>query len=412
MLKVKQHAFISGQGKRQNNEDNFGIYGQSTFVVCDGVGGAEKGEIASDLVAKTFIHALKENPERTAAEIIGTAEQALSDYAATHPESFGMATTLTLTHVRPNGMYVAWCGDSRIYQFRKGALVFKSVDHSWVNEALAAGIITAEEAVNHPKSNIITRAIQGKHKPAEVQDVFLNDIQKGDRFLLCSDGVLESWSDRDLQALFNEDFSPEKHLEVMQQECEQHSKDNFTAIVLEIEQGVAPQEQFVVNVPEQPAQQHPEPAANRMTKQPETKKGKARFGFAEIVVAAFLFAGAFFAGKYWPVEEKQEEKKHTPATVESKKTNSQPINWEAKINKIEDSNRENSKKIEMYKRLYSNIGKDYDEVEKELLTKLDDQRKKLLENRLKQLERNKTELEDKIEELKSQSSDSKNEKKQ
>jgi protein phosphatase len=341
MMKVKHHAYISGQGKRQNNEDNFGIYGQTTFVVCDGVGGAEKGEIASDLVAKTFIHALKENPEQTASEIIGTAEKQLSDYMALHPESVGMATTLTLAHVRPNGMYVAWCGDSRIYQFRKGTIVFKSVDHSWVNEALAAGILTPEEAINHPKKNIITRAIQGKHKPTEVQDFFMDNIQQGDCFLLCSDGVLESWNDEDLQALFHEDFTPEKHLELIQQECEQHSKDNFTAIVLQIAEGVTPTEQYVVNVPEQ-TQRNSASATPTKRDIPAAKKSPFIPSFNAVALVLFLLlaAAAFYLGRNWAEKESAPKEK-----VLSKDKNSKAQENEKESTTLERTDREKVEKI-------------------------------------------------------------------
>lgn len=235
MIKIINQGFISELGKRANNEDNCAFIKGSTYVVCDGVGGSEKGEIASELVSKYFAEAYESNPLADANVVLKNAEAKLSNYIVNNPDAMGMATTLTFSQIRDNGIYVAWVGDSRIYQFRKGQIIFKSTDHSWVNDALKAGIITNEEAVNHPKSNIITRAIQGSHKPTTADTRLLTNIQKGDLFLQCSDGVLESWNDVDLQALFLAIIDPDKILEKLKMECEQHSKDNFTAIVYSIE---------------------------------------------------------------------------------------------------------------------------------------------------------------------------------
>ena len=236
MIKIINQGYISELGKRTNNEDNCAFIKGSTYVVCDGVGGSEKGEIASDIVSKSFVESYKSDPLADANVVLKNAEAKLSNYIDNNPDAMGMATTLTFSQVRDNGIYVAWVGDSRIYQFRKGQIIFRSTDHSWVNDALKAGIITKEEAVNHPKSNIITRAVQGNHKPTSADTRLLTDIQKGDLFFQCSDGILESWNDVDLQALFLAIIDPDKILEKLKMECEQYSKDNFTAIVYRIEE--------------------------------------------------------------------------------------------------------------------------------------------------------------------------------
>jgi PPM family protein phosphatase len=234
MINISTQAYISETGKRTNNEDNYGLINGCTYIVCDGVGGSEKGEIASDLLVRTFIEAFKENLHADAKNVLLLAENRITEYLSSHPEAEGTASTLTFSQVKEDGIYIAWCGDSRIYQFRDGQIVFQTSDHSWVNEALKSGIITAEEAVDHPKSNIITRAVQGSHKPAIADTMLLTDIRKNDLFLLCSDGVLESWSNDDLKALFSTENDPEKILEIVKRECSQQSKDNYTAIVYHI----------------------------------------------------------------------------------------------------------------------------------------------------------------------------------
>jgi protein phosphatase len=236
MIKISNQEYISQLGKRNNNEDNFGINKGLSFVVCDGVGGAEKGEIASEIVVRSFVDAFKENENADANIVLKNTEDKLSAYIKDHPEALGMATTLTFSQVRANGIYIAWVGDSRIYQFRNGSIIFKTTDHSWVNEALKSGIINEAEAINHPKSNIITRAVQGNHKPTKADTRLLTDVQKGDLFLHCSDGVLESWDDDSLKALFSSKNDPKIILELINDECSKNSKDNYTAIVYKIEE--------------------------------------------------------------------------------------------------------------------------------------------------------------------------------
>jgi len=235
MIKVGKALAISEQGKRTNNEDNYGFAEYSHFVLCDGVGGAAKGEIASDIVVKQFVHAFQQNQSTNPEGVLQMAEAELSEYGQKNPDSAGMATTLTFSQVRKNGILVAWCGDSRIYQFRKGKAIFQTEDHSWVNEAVHSGIITKEEAVNHPKSNIITRAIMGNEKPAELDSRLITDVEKGDYFLHCSDGVLETWTNPDLEALFAQGFDLEEVMVQLTNECQKLSKDNFTALLYQVE---------------------------------------------------------------------------------------------------------------------------------------------------------------------------------
>lgn len=236
MIKISSQEYISELGKRNNNEDNFGINKGLSFVVCDGVGGSNKGEIASEIVVRSFVDAYRENEYADANIILEKTEDKLSVFIKEHPDALGMATTLTFSQVRKNGIYIAWVGDSRIYQFRNGNIIFKTTDHSWVNEALKSGIINAAEVINHPKSNIITRAVQGNHKPTTADTRLLTDIQKGDLFLHCSDGVLESWDDDSLKALFSSKNNPKIIVELINNECRKNSKDNYTAIVYKIEE--------------------------------------------------------------------------------------------------------------------------------------------------------------------------------
>ena len=211
--------------------------------------------------------------------------------------AIGMATTLTLAQIREDGIYVAWVGDSRIYQFRSGKVNFVTRDHSWVNDALKMGLITKEEAINHPKSNIITRAVQGASKPVKADSKLIKDLLPNDYFLLCSDGVLESWTDEELEDLFSSELSCAQILNQIKLKCEKLSKDNFTAIAFKVEDAQIPalQEEETQFVEAIPVTEYKEPLEAKIEK--EAKSGGSGKTF-KMALVAFLFlvfvVGLFF----------------------------------------------------------------------------------------------------------------------
>ena len=327
MIKVNNQDCISELGKRSNNEDNFGYIQGATFVVCDGVGGSEKGEIASEITVKTFIDAFKQNPNADASEVLQLAESKMTAYINQHDHVNGMATTLTFSQIRDNGIYVAWVGDSRVYQFRNGQIVFQTTDHSWVNEALHSGILTPEEAVNHPKAHVITRAIQGSHKPTSIDKVLLTDIQKGDLFLQCSDGVLETWSNEDLSALFASLRDPASILAKIKSECAQNSKDNFTAIVFQINEANISNKNYIPSSVNRPIPLKNNVVNKVSVPEPQSKgKEKKVYLFTIILLALAIPVSIYLTSNYHtskdnavkPPEKKSVEKKEAkPAELKS-----------------------------------------------------------------------------------------------
>lgn len=235
MIKVIDQYSLSEPGKRSNNEDNLGFVQGLVYVLCDGVGGADRGEVASDLVVKSFVESFSKDSHADIEQVFADTQQRMTNYLISHPEAEGMATTFTFSQIHENGIQIAWVGDSRVYQIRDGQIIFKTTDHSWVNEALKAGIITEEEAVDHPKSNVITRAVQGLHKKVSTDIVWISDVKKNDVFFHCSDGVLEAWDDQDLCALFCSGYSSAEIVERIKEECRVSSKDNFTALFYTID---------------------------------------------------------------------------------------------------------------------------------------------------------------------------------
>lgn len=213
------------------------------FVVCDGVGGNEKGEVASATVCEAFGEALKNWPwlqdrpftDNDFNTVLELAYNALD--RASNPENHGMATTLTFLALHSGGCYVGHIGDSRIYQVRPDeGVIFRTEDHSLVNALLRSGNITPEEAINHPKSNVITRCMSAKDGTRERDNATvanLTDVQPGDYFLLCTDGVVHCISDGSLCDLLSQECSDEDKINQLALICEQ-SSDNNTAILVHI----------------------------------------------------------------------------------------------------------------------------------------------------------------------------------
>jgi len=241
---IKKFYRLNEQGKRGNQEDfiypgvNVEHPVPGLFIVCDGMGGRESGEIASEMACAKFARFFADNPvEVSDKEYIKSAllyvETEFEKHLKEYPECVGMGTTLTLLHFHSKGATIAHIGDSRIYHLRQGAIVSCTEDHSTVMQLVKSGIITAEEAMTHEKKNQIYRAIQGTGKKATTADVkLITDIRSGDVFFMCTDGVLESFSDKDLvDTIFHND-SGEAIISVIKQICTVNSNDNYSALLI------------------------------------------------------------------------------------------------------------------------------------------------------------------------------------
>jgi PPM family protein phosphatase len=236
---------ISKKGKRENNEDcTYPVSSQSAsnlFLVCDGVGGANKGEVASSIVCKSIVEIIDEKPELNSEKLnkaLEYAEHHLGKYLLENPDSEGMATTLTLLMIQQNAAFVGYAGDSRVYHVRDGEILFQTKDHSLINELISTGYITEEEAKTHPNRNVITRAITADGKHTQADSFLITNVQAGDFFLLCSDGVLEAVNELFISKYFINNNSPQSIVNLIEQECSLKSNDNFSAIVVKIDEKV------------------------------------------------------------------------------------------------------------------------------------------------------------------------------
>lgn len=248
-ISILKPQCYSAKGNKPNQEDSLfppkgeATEGQRVFLVCDGMGGHEKGEVASACVADTIGRMIDSQPLCTTEEMKLVFEGALRqaydnlDELDTGNSQKKMGTTLTFLAICTDGMLLAHIGDSRIYQLRPGrGVVFRTRDHSLVNDLIAAGEISEAEARNHPQRNVITRAIQPHQEyPARPSYNILTDIKRGDVFLLCCDGVVEQLEDKDICKILLNDESLENRIGRLQDECKKReTRDNNTAYVIEI----------------------------------------------------------------------------------------------------------------------------------------------------------------------------------
>ena len=248
-ITIRQPLGFSEIGRKDNQEDC--VYPafknvsakNHFFVLCDGMGGHENGEVASATVCEAFGKYFETNQPEDGVMTPDLFKQAL-DYTYNEldmQDSGGlkkMGTTMTCLYLHKNGYLVAHIGDSRIYHVRPNTgIVYQSSDHSLVNDLLRAGELTEEEAVNFPQKNVITRAMQPNLERRHKADIYsFSDIQKGDYFFLCSDGVLEQLTNDKLCAILSDkNLSDNQKLDSIKQVCDGKTKDNYTCYLIPID---------------------------------------------------------------------------------------------------------------------------------------------------------------------------------
>lgn len=239
-MKIESYSDI---GARDNNEDSIAL-GEFVFALCDGVGGISKGEVASRFVTSSIIRKMEgvEKSSITAKlvkKIVFEIQDELNKSLTDNPDCNGMGTTLCAVFISDKEVLMTHIGDSRIYFVKPNEKKYwRTTDHSTVAELVQSGILKEEDAKNHYLSNQITRAIQAiPGIELSVPDIRVtDDIETGDLIFICSDGVLESFNDKDLlKIITNENTTLNKKLETIKEKCKKGSSDNNTAIILEFE---------------------------------------------------------------------------------------------------------------------------------------------------------------------------------
>jgi protein phosphatase len=203
MLRVAEQFSHSDTGRqRRGNEDAF-LERAPLFVVADGMGGAQAGEVASRIAIELFADGLDIDEAADPAErLAARAEEANAEIharAQDDAELTGMGTTLTAAYVGPTEISIAHVGDSRAYRFHDGHLERLTHDHSLVEELIRQGQLTEAEAEEHPQRSIITRAL-GPEPDVDVDMVTLEGID-GDVYLLCSDGLTSMVQESEIERI-------------------------------------------------------------------------------------------------------------------------------------------------------------------------------------------------------------------
>jgi protein phosphatase len=199
-------AAVTDRGrKRPSNEDAFGFSVEhGVYVVCDGMGGAAAGEIASSLAVEEVLRLLQARSTAitlpaVAEDAICAANRTIFNRAQRNPKLSGMGTTLVALVVEETRIWILNVGDSRCYRLRGGNLEQLTLDHSLVEEQVRLGRMSPDQALRSPLRNMITRALGTQD--TVTPDCFQFEAEPGDLFLLCSDGLTRELSDSRIQSL-------------------------------------------------------------------------------------------------------------------------------------------------------------------------------------------------------------------
>ncbi|MCW3034372.1 MAG: family protein phosphatase [Solirubrobacteraceae bacterium] len=237
MLRVAEQYYGSDTGRqRRANEDSLMVR-SPLFVVADGMGGAQAGEVASQLAAETFQAGLPGSgePEAALEELAQEANARIHELSHANAEQAGMGTTLTAVYVGEREVAIAHVGDSRAYCLRDGELLRLTDDHSLVDELMRQGRLTPEEAVEHPQRSVITRAL-GIEGTVDVDTRSFRGLA-GDVYLICSDGLTTMISEERIAELLRSTPRLREAGEALIAAAnEAGGRDNITVVLLRLEE--------------------------------------------------------------------------------------------------------------------------------------------------------------------------------
>ena len=354
---------FQGIGQKTNQEDYFvprelpSAANSRFFILCDGMGGHENGEVAS----RTVCEALEAYFTQTPPKDFGVSEEYLNDavkYAYQkldekdiNPDSAKkMGTTLTCVYFGDNAVLVAHIGDSRVYQIRPSdymkdnplnAIKIATKDHSLVRQLVEVGEITEEEAKTHPKRNIITKCMQ-PHDDYDMPEFDSSDVKAGDYFFLCSDGVLENIAPEILCEVLSENISDTQKKEKISAMCVDKTRDNFTGILLHVK-NVESSEFAIIDDSDSKS------ASNTSSKD-EIEPSfltwlKKNLNYVLIAVAAIICVFWFFRSCYTSEQkEKEVQPQEAPVKNDGGKTNNKPQKKKSFIEEVDKYKNTHSRK--------------------------------------------------------------------
>jgi len=291
-MRVTQIDYLHETGAKRNQEDFlFPLPGTASerdriFIVCDGVGGSESGEVASQHIAEGVAQGLQNAAESEIGlplinGLLEAARLQLVEHALLKGLGKDMATTFTLLYLMKDRAYIAWCGDSRVYHLRGDRVLFRTTDHSLVHSLVRTGELSEEDARDHPQRNLLLKAIRADEPGPEAEGHWVEDIREGDHFLLCTDGLLENISDADVLFLLQQSEHREMYLaKAFRTYCYNKTRDNYSMYLIQVS---------------------PEPAASAGSAalgSAERRRGRSSWLLLLMVVliaaAAFVIRGNYF----------------------------------------------------------------------------------------------------------------------
>ncbi|AMP20528.1 hypothetical protein AZF37_04505 [endosymbiont 'TC1' of Trimyema compressum] len=220
---------------RKNNEDS--IYANTEkgfFVIADGMGGHEAGEVASSMAVEKIRIELEDKEtidSKTLENAFKETNKLIFDTSSFEKQQLIMGTTLTVLKIEKDKGYLGHIGDSRIYLIRNQEIIKLTEDHTYVEKLYQEGIITFEEYENHPKKNILLKAL-GSDKPIEPQ-ILEFQILDGDIIFLCSDGVYNLLQDEELISILLQKEGDERVQTISNLIIERDAVDNFSFIIID-----------------------------------------------------------------------------------------------------------------------------------------------------------------------------------
>ena len=240
-----QVGFKSDKGlKRSNNEDAcFVLLPDKVYVVADGVGGGNAGEIASRTAVNEIANYVVEHPIAEVKnkyaivnylqDCIDQANSKIFQMANTYEENTGMATTAIIVYAVCGKAYITNVGDSRVYLYRNGQLVQLTEDHTYVNTLVKAGILSKEQAAVDERKKVITKALGAE--PTVEPDFFQVEIMKDDIFLICTDGLYDEVGNQEIIQVLRENRSMSDVCgELVRRANQNGGRDNITIISLKV----------------------------------------------------------------------------------------------------------------------------------------------------------------------------------
>jgi protein phosphatase len=301
MLRASDTIAKTDTGRQRRENEDCAYARAPVFVVADGMGGAQAGEVAAQIAVDAFSRGLPDSgsPEERLASRVQEANQRIWEQSRTRREQAGMGTTLTAAYLDDSELAIAHVGDSRAYLFRDGSLRRLTQDHSLVDELVRRGKLTEEQAAEHPQRSIITRAL-GAEPTVEV-DTWTYPVRPGDVLLLCSDGLTSMITEERVEEILG--GSTDLNVTAQQLIDEANAaggRDNITVVLSRIEDagavsdGAQPTEIRPADADRVPAAAVVEAPERR--RRPFTRRAKVLAALAAtLIVLGLVIGGGYLA---------------------------------------------------------------------------------------------------------------------